>query len=261
LTLPHLPRLLAAVLLSLAAAAWAQPLRLAFNELEPWKTRQGGEYRGAYAEIMRELARRVGRPLAFVDCPLKRCLRLLEAGDADLIIGVQQSPERSRYLHYLATPYRRSGSDRVFIVRAGETRRIARYEDLLGLRIAVKQGTEYFDRFDEDSRLTKDPAPSNEASLRKLMLGRVDVVLLPEDQALAQLAQMDLRSSVEFAALRVPDGTPRSIAVSKNSPAFALLPQLERAMREMREDGTLADLYNRHYYQRYRLSRKSVVID
>lgn len=256
-----LPRLLAAALLGVAAAAWAQPMRLAFSELEPWKTRKGHEHGGAYTEIMRELARRTGLPLVFVDCPLKRCLRLLETGDADVVIGLQESPERLRYLHYLATPYRTTSSDRVFLVRASDKRRITQYEDLVGLRIAVKQGSDYFDRFDEDTRLTKDAALTNEASLRKLLLGRVDVVMLPDDQAQAQLALMDLHGEIEFAPLRIPEPTPRAVAVSKASPLMAHLPQLEQAMRELRDDGTLAAIYNRHYYQRYRLNRQVVAIE
>jgi polar amino acid transport system substrate-binding protein len=266
LTLPAPPLrclLTAAVLALTVTTAWAHApaLRFAFSELEPWKTRQGGEFGGAYTEIVRELARRLGRPLQIIDCPLKRCLKMLEVGEADIVIGVQQSPERLRYLQYLATPYRRTSTDRVFLLRSGDTRRVARYEDLLGLRIGVKQGSEYFDRFDEDPQLIKDAALTAEASLRKLMLGRVDTVVLPEDQALALLAQLGLRRSVDIAPLRVPDATPRSIAISRASPLLAQQPQLEQAMREMREDGTLAALFNRHYYQRYRVARHSVVID
>ena len=259
----RLPVLLATALLSAAAAAWAQApaMRLAFSELEPWKTQQGGEHGGAYTEIVRELARRMGQPLQIVDCPLKRCLRLLEVGEADVVIGVQQSPERLRYLHYLAAPYRRSSSDRIFLVRAGQAARITRYEDLRDLRIAVKAGSEYFDRFDEDATLTKDASPNNLSSLRKLLLGRVDAVVLPEDQGLALIGQLDVRGQVEVAALRVPDPTPRSIAVSRRSPLMKELPRLEQAMRAMREDGTLAALYQRHYYQRYRVARQSVLID
>lgn len=259
----RLPTLLATALLSMAAAAWAQPpaMRLAFSELEPWKTLQGGEHGGAYTEIVRELARRLGRPLQIIDCPLKRCLKLLEAGEADVVIGVQQSPERLRYLHYLAAPYRRSSSDRVFLVRTGAAARITRHEDLRGLRIAVKAGTEYFDRFDEDATLIKDASLNNVSALRKLLLGRVDAVVLPEDRGLALVGQLDARGQVEVAALRVPDPTPRSIAVSRRSSLMQQLPQLEQAMRGMREDGTLAALYQRHYYQRYRVARQSVVID
>lgn len=258
-----LHRPLACALLLASLSAWAQPpaLRLAAAELAPWMTRQGGHMGGAYTEIVREIARRLATPLEVVECPLKRCLKLLEVGEADLAIGLRQSPERLEYLHYLATPYRRSSSDRVFLLRRGDTRRLSSYEDLRGLRIGVTDGSEYFPRFKADNSLQKDVAPNSESSLRKLMLKRVDTVILPEDQALALVAQLGLREQTEFAPLRVPEPTPRAIAVSRRSALMARLPALEQAMQVMREDGTLTAIYERHYYRVYEVSPQRIRID
>ncbi len=260
---PRLPRLFACALLWAASSTPAEPpsLRLAFTELEPWATRRGGHHAGAYTEIVRELARRLRLPLQITDCPLKRCLKLLEVGEADLAIGLRQTPEREQYLHYLATPYRRASADRVFLLRRGDTRRLERYEDLQGLRIGVTGGSEYFPRFNADTSLRKDLAPNSESSLRKLMLDRVDTVIVPEDQALALVAQLGLQQQVEVARLRVPEPTPRSIAVSRRSPQMAQLAALEQAMRGMREDGTLATIYERHYYRVYQVTPQRLKID
>ena len=259
----HLPRLLACSLLLAAACTSAQPpaLRLAFTELEPWMTQRGADHGGAYTEIVRELARRIGQPLQFIDCPLKRCLKLLEVGEADIGIGLRQTPERQQYLHYLTTPYRRTSADRVFLLRRSDRRRLERYEDLAGLRIGVTAGSEYFTRFNEDTALLKDVAPSSESSLRKLTLGRVDTVILPEDQALALLAQLGLQQQVSFAKLRVPEPTPRAIAVSRRSPQLARLVAMDQAMRGMRDDGTLVAIYNRHYNQIYQVTQQRLRID
>lgn len=239
----------------------APPLVLAFSELAPWKVKEGPRFAGAYTEIVRELARRLGRELQIVECPHKRCLRLLELGEADLSIGLQQSPERDAYLLYMQTPYRRVSSDRVFYVRAGESGRIARYEDLYGLRIATKAGSEYFDRFDEDARIDKDAGPNNAVNLRKLLLQRVDAVVMPEDQAAALASQLGLGHQVEPAQLRVADPTPRSLAISRRSGLMQQLPLLERAMQQMREDGALAAIYDRHYYKVFGVSRQQIRLD
>jgi polar amino acid transport system substrate-binding protein len=256
-----LPRLLVSALLAASTSAGAQTIRLAFDELEPWKTRAGREHTGAYTEIVRELARRLNVKLQIVDCPLKRCLKLLEVGEADLIIGVQPLAERQGYVQFLATPYRRFSSDRVFLLRVGDTRRIDRYEDLAGLHIGVTGGSGYFARFNTDKTLIKDAALNNEASVRKLLLGRVDTALMPEDQALALLAQLGLQSKVELAVFREPDATPRFVGVSRRSVLMQRLPALEQAMGQMREDGTLAKLYDTHYFQRYRVARQRLQID
>ena len=253
-----------------AVTAPAEPpaLIFAFSELAPWKTKEedpGGvgpaRYGGVHPALLRELARRVGRRLEIVDCPYKRCLRLMETGQADLIIGVIQTREREAYMQFLRTPHRRNSADRVFYVRAGEADRIKRYSDLYGLRIGVTNGGVYFQRFDDDARLDKDIAPDNNSNFRKLLLHRVDAVVIAEDQAAALRSEMHLESQLEPAQLRIPDPSTRSVAVSRRSKAMALMPQFEQAMRDMRSDGTLAALYDQYYYKRYGLTRKQIKLD
>ena len=149
-----------------AAPGMAQaerPLVLAFDDLLPWKTYGNGEYGGAYTEIVRELARRTGRQLKISRCPLKRCLYMLEVGNADIIIGLRNTPERARYLHFLQTPYRDHSSDKVFYVQEGRSASIRSYADLAPLRIGTKLGAEYLERFaaahlDDFERAMRDMA-------------------------------------------------------------------------------------------------------
>lgn len=212
---------------------------------------------------MRELARRIGRPLVIVDCPHRRCLRMLETGEADLGIGLQRSPERETYLHFLRTPYRSSAADRVFYVRTGEAARIAQYEDLYKLRVAVAAGAGYFDRFDADPRIRRDVGPNNAVNLRKLMLHRVDTVIVPADQGAVTSKELGLEAQVEPARFRVSDPTPRSVAVSRRAAEAeaGLLNRLEQAMATLRSDGTLAALYDRHFYKRYGVTPQQVSLD
>jgi len=247
---------------SSASSAAEPPLRFAFSELAPWKTKSAdNEFGGAYTEIVRELARRVGRELRIVECPHARCLLMLRVGEADLTIGVQQSPEREEYLAFMRTPYRKSASDRVFYVRRGEAKRIRRYEDLRELIVGIKQNSEYFDRFDEDTSLHKEVALSNLANLRKLVLHRLDAVVMPEDQGAVLMNEPELRGRIETAVYREHDLIPRSIAVARKSAAMELLPRLEEAMQAMRRDGTLAAIYDKHYFERYRVSPKQLRLD
>jgi polar amino acid transport system substrate-binding protein len=51
-------------------------------------------------------------------------------------------------------------------------------DDLLGQRIGVTNGYDYGAKFDGDSRMVRDVAVSDLASLRKLVAGRVDFALV-----------------------------------------------------------------------------------
>lgn len=251
------------MLLVLAGAGPAQaraPLVLAFDDLLPWKTQRGDTYSGAYTEIVRELARRVGLPLLIKPCPLKRCLTMLQHGEADIIIGVKETPERLRYLQFLQTPYRASSADKVFFVLKERGAVVQRYEDLRPLRIGVKLGADYFTRFDHDTALRKDMSKDMGINLRKLAMGRLDAVIAAEDQGEAMLAQLQLGGKIGKAAWRVPDPSPRSIAMSRHSGHIASLAALDKAMAAMVRDGTLAALFRRHYYDAYRVPLDSVQI-
>lgn len=257
---PIRQQLLVLCLACAAPFADAAPLILAFDELPPWKTHQDNRYGGAYTEIVRELARRVGAELKIVECPLKRCLHMLENREADIIIGLRDTPERRRFLRFLSTPYRSSSSDKVFYVPAAGGQDITQYGDLRKLRIGVKLGAGYFDRLDRDPALHKDAAKDMRVNFQKLMLGRLDTVVIPEDQGEALVAELGLAGKVSKASYRVPDPSPRFVALASGSLHAANIDKFERAMAAMARDGTLVGLINRHYYNAYRISPAAVTV-
>lgn len=252
--------LLLALALAAPFPALAAPLVLAFDELPPWKTQANGQHGGAYTEIVRELAKRVGLELQIVDCPLKRCMLMLESGEADIVIGIKDTAERKRFLRFLATPYRTSSSDKVFYVPASGAVPITQYGDLRPLRIGVKHGAGYFDRLDRDTGLRKDAAKDMRINFQKLVLGRLDTLVIPEDQGEALVAELGLAGKVAKASYRVPDPSPRYVALARNSSHAGSFDKFERAMASMVKDGTLEMLINRHYYSALNIPKTSVAV-
>ncbi len=241
------------VAVALGQNASAASLVFAFSELPPWKTVDGSQFNGAYTEIVRELARRTGFELEIFQCPFKRCLKMMQDGQADVIIGVHESDERKAYIHFLRTPYRKTSSDKVFYVRKGQAALIRSYEDLKKLRIGVKSGTQYFDRFDADNSLTKDGAKDSQSNLKKLLRGRVDAVLMPEDQGEPLVYSLQLQDQLDTALYREQDHTPRAIGISKKSVHAQHIPVFEAAMAAMVKDGTVKALFKRYYFDAYNL--------
>lgn len=243
------------------AAQAVTPLVMAFSELEPWKTSDAGRYGGAYTEIVRELGKRSGLPVEILPCPLKRCLLLMQEGKADVIIGVQASSQRKEFIHFLPTPYRKRSSDKVFYVSKGKAASIRQYQDLAQLRIGVKQGAEYFARFDHDASLKKNAILNNKGNFKKLLLGRLDAIIIAEDQGEALVSALGIRDQVEKAHYREPDPTPRTIGIAKKSVHAANLNQLDSAMKAMVKDGTLRMLFQRYYYEACKVPADAVVIE
>jgi polar amino acid transport system substrate-binding protein len=234
---------------SLAAAAEVFKAAL-MGDMEPFVFAEGDAFNGVYPKVMQELARRIGLEIELVQCPAKRCELWMQSGKADMIIGMRDTPERKVYVEFLTVPHR-VGSTRVFYLLRGNGSRLQRYEDLYGLRIGVELGTRYFEPFDSDPKITREEAPLQELNFQKLLKGRVDAVLTPEDRGEYYLSKLGIRDKVERAAYVYKDSLPRYIGISRKSPLMTRYDQLNKAMRDMVESGSLERIYDDYYFKRY----------
>ncbi|WP_028536654.1 substrate-binding periplasmic protein [Paludibacterium yongneupense] len=237
--LSHLLRAVCCGLLPGLACAAPAPLVLAFSTLPPWKIiNADGRASGPYLDIVRVLAERVGHPLQLRRCPLPRCLALAASGEVDLMIGVRSRPGRDDKLDFLSPPFA-GGTPLSFIQRRADGRPLRNYGDLQSLRIGVVEGSTYFERFDSDRSLIRDPAPDSQSSLRKLLAGRVDTAIFNYGQAKWMLEHMSSGAGLKFAAYRVHNSELRRVALVRASPFYSLKPRLELALDGMVKDGTV----------------------
>lgn len=148
--------------------------------------------------------------------PWKRCLDMMNSGQADLISGILRRPEREEYLIFIEPPYK-TRSAKVFYVRKGDGERIRRYEDLHGPRIGLQAGVSYFEPFDSDARIRKEEAGDDLSNLRKLIHGRIDAVISTETQADYLIAVEGLGDRIEKAPYRYDYELPVYFALSRQS--------------------------------------------
>jgi polar amino acid transport system substrate-binding protein len=211
-----------------AAAGDVRPLLTVVGDhAPPFRIFDAQAPHGIYFDLVRALAGRVGCAVRFVEVPSTRALAMMRSGEADLMIGLLQTPERAAYLHYLAPSL--PAVDKRFLLRPG-SRGITHYDDLLPLTIGVERGKSYSPQLDYDAQLTKDASDSYLIALRKLQAGRVDTVVMPEAEADWLMRETGLRfDKAEF----VIEGLPTYITLSRASPRAHLQPQIERVLREM----------------------------
>ncbi|KIA79880.1 hypothetical protein QR66_13750 [Chromobacterium piscinae] len=225
-----------------AAQAKPQALVFAYNAFAPWKTFDSqGQPAGPYTDIVRELARRMHLSLRFLPCPLSRCLAAMQNGKADLMIGVQNTPQRARYLDFLDPPF--ANDNRLaFYQRSGDSRDISHYADLLPLTVGVVEGVQYQPQFDADGRIRRDAGPTVESSFRKLVAGRVDVLIDNEQQSALLASSEEFAGRVQRARLTLDNPHPNRLALARHSPLQPEKAEFEHALRAMLADGTISRL-------------------
>ena len=135
--------------------AKAQPvtvLRVVGNHAPPYRIIQGDQFSGICFDVMKEIGKRIGVPVAFYEQPFKRALYSMEQGRADIMVGPNRTAEREAYMVYTEATVGRAS--KAFYVHP-DSLPIKRYEDLKGKRVIVHRGKMYFDKFDQDLSLEK----------------------------------------------------------------------------------------------------------
>lgn len=251
---------LSLILSSAAQADVSSPpkLRHAVFHMPPWSMQENEQFVGAHIEIIRELASRLSTELEWIDCPIDRCQVLLEAGEADIVIGLRPTNIRERYLRYLNPPFLQRGYPKVFYLRRESDHALNHYQDLYRYRIGVVRGSKLFDQFDQDRKLQIDYAEDVESNFRKLLLGRIDVVAVPEGRGEYALRLLNIRDQVQKAGFRVNDDTPRRIAISQRSPWHEHLSLLEKTLAEMVREKRIERIIEQHYLQPYGIARDAI---
>ncbi|MFG6430964.1 substrate-binding periplasmic protein [Roseateles sp. LYH14W] len=226
---PHLP-----------LAAQAGPLRVVGSADPPYRSHGPVGASGLYYDLLKEAAQRMGWTLVFIEVPSARALRMMETGEADLMMGPLRTPERERFLSYgqIGLPV----EDKVFYTLPGAVP-LRSLADLQGRRIAVQRGKRYGGGFDTDMRLQRHEVGDYRAALEMVVRGRVDAAVLPERQGDILLRKSGL--GLVKQPWRLPGEVPY-LVIARRSPWLARQAELEKAFQAMREDGSWQRILQRY---------------
>ena len=129
---------------------------------------------GLDVEIITALLEQAGAPYRFQQMVWSRAMVQLEQRQCDLLFGLVPSEQRLRDF-LMVGPFR--DGEIAFAARADSSLTFNTLEDLTGLVIGTAQRNHYGAAFDTATHFTRDPARSDEFSLRKLAAGRIDLVV------------------------------------------------------------------------------------
>lgn len=228
-----------AVVLPVAAQAEQQVLRVVCDNYPPWKFKDAnGQFVGIDLELLQIIAKKMDLRIECVTSDFRLGLKLLEAGDADIITNLYRRPEREEFLHFLEPPYL-THSDTVFYALKGNEHNVQRYADLKGKKVGVLKGVKYYPQFDEDTTIDKVEMPSFTEGVRHLLAGQIDVLINSEVEGDYMLASGRIDVFVvksDFAYREPQDGY---MAISKMSPLVGRLKEFNSLAAQIVKEGTV----------------------
>lgn len=222
----------------------SEALRLAANPWPPF-TDQRMLNNGVAADIVTTALTRAGYLTQYIEVPWERALHGLQRADYDVLVNAWYTRERADFGYY-SQPYL---VNRVrFLQRKGANIRYRQLVDLYPYSIAVVRGYAYSSEFDQDSRLTKVGVLGFDIGARMLHARRVQLMLEDELVARYYLGRelRSIRDELEFLPQPLSENG-LHILVSRKHPAHkAIAEAFDRAIDDMRADGTYARIFKRH---------------
>lgn len=215
-------------------------LRVVGSSDPPYRVFRGSDGSGMYYDLLKLALARINCQAEFSELPSARAFKMLERGEADLMMGPLRTPEREVYLHY--TQIVLPSEPKTFYTHRSSAP-IRELSDLQGRVIAVQRGKRYGALFDAGTGYTRYEVNDYGKALEMLAARRVDVVVLPARQGELMMAGSTLPLTQQPFRL---EGEPAYVVLSKNSAWLARAPELERAFKALQQDGSWKKTLDRY---------------
>ncbi|MDM4768386.1 transporter substrate-binding domain-containing protein [Pelomonas sp. SE-A7] len=230
------------------ARAGAPPVALqAFaHPLPPLAFEQEGQVSGLATELLREMARRAGLPLAIALQPRLRAEKSFAEQTHSLLYPLARLPEREGRFRWIGPILPR----RVQIYRLAERTdiRFQGLRQLNGLTVGAMTGSATMEQLLQlglGPGKELDLATSYEVCMRKLLAGRTDLVVMGDLNAYWQLRQQG-EASARIVAVGELDQPPADYAFGLRPDASdALQQQLQTQLDALRRSGHVEQLKQR----------------
>lgn len=210
------------------------------NHAPPYRIIEQDEFSGMYFDTMKEIGKRIGVEVKFLEVPFKRALVFMKQGKADVMLGPNKTPDREEYMVYTEAFF--PPENKAFYVHP-DASGMRSYDDLKGKLIAVGLGKSYFPQFDSDKKLKKQVCPNYVVAIKEVKSKKCDVVIMPEREGDYLLKKLNVQ--LKKSSYVVP-GRKSYITISRKSPSLTIQKEIEEAMEEIRTDGTMERIVNRY---------------
>lgn len=205
-------------------------------ELQP-----NGEYTGLGVDILNRFAQQQSVNIHYQITPWRRAISMVERGQADILIGPYDTPEREANLAFATKAFYRDNM--VFYARVGhEIIWNGDYASIKGQRIGKMQGWSYGPTFNEQTKsLNINEFVDIKSGIERLSRGDLDLLATNSRNTDAVLAQIKIPKAITpiMPIIDVQDGF---MAFPKQAKFDPLRTRFDSFFEEMIQNGTLTTL-------------------
>ncbi|MEV0687427.1 amino acid ABC transporter substrate-binding protein [Nocardia sp. NPDC050378] len=205
----------------------------------PFSYQEGGELTGYDVEVARAVGEKLGKRVEFVQTPWDSIFAGLESKRFDLVANqVTVNPERTAK-YSLSQPY--TTSEGVIVTRADNTT-ITGLADLAG-KTSAETATSNWNKVATDAGAKVEVVEGFVQAVQLLKAGRVDATV-NDTLAVGEYTKKNGDSGIKVAA-KTGEVSKQAFAARKDD--AALIADIDRALTELRADGTLARLSEKYF--------------
>ncbi|GGJ94250.1 transporter substrate-binding domain-containing protein [Pseudomonas matsuisoli] len=208
----------------------------------PFNYREGGQLVGFEVELAEALAKEMGVKAAFTTAEWSGLLAGLQGNKYDVVMNQVSVSDKRRKVFDFSQTYTYSSPQ--LIVREDETRHFSSFEDLVGLKLGVGQGTNFAEQARAVKGIHVQTYPGAPEYLQDLVAKRIDAAL--NDSLLIPYAIKQAKLPLKAGE---PVGAPTEMAIpfQKNNP------KLEKAINDaldtLKGNGEFAKISNKWFAQ------------
>ncbi len=211
-----------------------------------------GRPRGLYQELMVEIFKRMEVPLIYEVFPWKRAQKYTEEGKSD---GMITALTRQRSALFVATDPLYVKSEYAFArndnPRIDEILSIRSVEELRSFKLVDTIGSGWAEEYFAGMDITWTPTYGTALGL--LAKGRADIFVLGRER-MTDIRKRIRQGVPNSEALKKIITAPHPLAVirfslliRKNSEYAGIIPRFNQALRQMKEDGSYQELFNKYF--------------
>lgn len=219
------------LLLTVSFSCFADTIVVGMNAWAPFRFIKDEKVSGIDHELWKRIGKALDIEVEYLQCPWKRCLKLMQDGLIDAMGGLAYREERAAYITY-TTPHYYTCSTQLYVKKSyGNT--VKDHTDLYWMRVGMVSGSAYYEAFDNDSKIKKMPVAQESILPELLIKQRIDTFIGTDCQVDYELKASGQDQHIDKSTFKPDNSVKLYIGLSSKSAWVKRVDTLNAALKEI----------------------------